>query len=313
MRWWLVGLIAGCGRFGFVEHDAGTDAAPDILCPADFVPVPGNVLLGTADFCVMRTEARAWRDTNGNGTLEVTELDDDGCDTVACDVDWTSPGYLPVSRLPVLAQPWRNVSEGVAQAACRALGPGYDLLANREWMTIARSAELIGANWSAGSPGDGRLVEGNTDGTGSSQITDPGNGYSDTGNDAAQPPDGWAQRRTLVIAGGRELWDVPGGLQEWVDWTLGGALDGPPTGCTTGELPGYGCAGIVDEDFQSSTGTYDSTVGAGQVIGGNGGAARRGGQHGDLALKIAGIYAVNMNRTPVSTFTATGFRCAYRP
>ena len=66
------------------------------------------------------------------------------------------------------------------------------------------------------------------------------------------------------------------------------------------------------DDFQSSTGTYDSTLGVGSIIGGNGNATRRGGQGADLDLGIAGIYGLNMNRDQVDTFPGTSFRCVYR-
>jgi hypothetical protein len=144
VRCWLVLLVTSCGRIDFdARPDALTlaDTPPAVQCPAGYLPVLGISQLGTQDFCVMQTEARAWRDTNTNGIFETTELDDDGCDTLACNVDWTSPGYLPVSPLPVLADPWRSVSAAVAKNACRALGPQFDLMSNREWITIARSAE----------------------------------------------------------------------------------------------------------------------------------------------------------------------------
>ncbi len=316
MREWLV-LVAGCGRVGF---DAVTDAQPGdtlaVQCPADYLPVLGSTQLGTSDFCVMQTEARAWRDTNMNGSFETTELDDDGCETPACDVEWTSPGYLPVNPLPVLADPWRNVSQVVAQTACRGLGAGYDLISNREWMTIARGAELIGRNWSGGASGSGRLVEGHTDGSSVFEpISDPSDPYTGTGNDASQLPDvGWEQRRTLEYAPGLVIWDLPGHVQEWVDWTTGGPLDGVPSPCTmTGELPGYTCAGLVADDFQSTTGTYGTAQGAGLVVGGSGNAVRRGGQYSDRPLGNAGIYGFNTNRNRIDVFPATGFRCVYRP
>jgi hypothetical protein len=318
VRCWLVLLVTSCGRIDFdARPDALTlaDTPPAVQCPAGYLPVLGISQLGTQDFCVMQTEARAWRDTNTNGIFETTELDDDGCDTLACNVDWTSPGYLPVSPLPVLADPWRSVSAAVAKNACRALGPQFDLMSNREWITIARSAELIGANWSGGAPGSGRLVEGHTESSSTVEpIVDPADPYTGTGNDASQLPDlGWEQRRTLVIAPGVEIWDLPGHVQEWVDWTAGGPLDGVPSPCMNGQLPGYSCPGLVDDDFQSTTGTYDSSQGAGLVIGGAGNAVRRGGQISDRTLGLAGIYAFNTNRTQTDVFPATGFRCVFRP
>lgn len=315
MRWWVAALVVGCGRIDFAAQPDALGDTMLTLCPADYLPVAGSGQLGTQDFCVMQAEARAWRDTNGNGSLETTELDDDGCETVACDVAWTSPGYLPVSPLPALADSWRNLSAVVAQASCRALGARFDLMSNREWMTIARGAELIGSNWSGGAPGSGRLAEGNTDGTpGVFAIMDPADPYTGTANDTSQLPDvGWEQRRVLEYAPGRVIWDLSGDVQEWIDWTTGDPLDGVPFPCSDGQLPGYSCTGIVADDFQSTTGTYDSSIGAGLVVGGNGNAVRRGGQSGDRTLGNAGMYGFNTNRDRTDSFSRTGFRCVFRP
>src|SRR5690606_37391103 len=124
-------------------------------------------------------------------------------------------GYRPVSVLPVAAEPWRSVDQITAQAACAALGTDYDLMANREWMTIMRRAEQLGENWSGGAPGSGQLVQGQTDvGTVAGGISDPSDGYSDTGNTAADPPGmGWEQRRTLYVTPDVVLWDLPGHIQ----------------------------------------------------------------------------------------------------
>lgn len=311
--WWSVTLLAGCGRIRFAELPDGAVDSAASPCPAGFVPITGNAGLGTLDFCAMQTEARAWKDMNGDTIVEESELDADGCDTPACDTDWTLAAYVPVAIVPVTAQAWRSVSAVIAQGACRSLGAGYDLMSNREWMTIARIAELEPKNWFNDTVGDTRIVQGNIDNSGPLPIVDPDDGYTGTGNNATEAPGaGWEERRTLVV-GAEVLWDVPGGNQEWIDWTLGGPLDGAPTPCSNAQLPAFSCPGITADDFQSIAGTYDQTVGVGSIIGGSGNATRRGGQTGDLTLGIAGIYALNMNRNVVDTFGATSFRCVYRP
>lgn len=274
-------LAAGCGRIEFTPISASDGPiAPPITCPPDYVAVPGNATLGTSAFCVLLVEARQ---------------------------------VLGEPRATPALLPWVDVTATAANAACAALGPGYALLANREWMTIARDAEQVPANWSSGTPGVGRIVEGNTDGSGQAAISNLADPYTNTSNSAADPFDaGWEQRRTLVLSTGEVVWDLAGNVQEWVDWTLGPPLDGAPA-CSGGELPVVACAGYTAADFQSSTGTYDSSEGVGIVIGGSGDAVRRGGQIGDRVPGYAGIYALNMNRDVVDTFPATGFRCAYHP
>lgn len=299
----LLSLVAACGRFDF---DPLPDAPSIVLpaCPDGYAAVLGNAGLGSSAFCAMRFEAKA-RSVMG-GAIAAT----------GCGVPCTANSLVATHAAASAAEghPWIEIDAVRAQERCRALGGGYDLMSNLEWMTIARDAELVGANWSGGEAGAGRIVEGTTDGDGNGAVTNPDDPYSDTGNSAADPPGtGWEQRRTLELSTGDMLWDFPGNVQEWVDWTLGGALDGAPTPCTGDELPAFACPGIAYDQFNSSTGTYDSTTGVGKVLGGAGDATRRGGQRSDHSLGIAGIYALNMNRFTSDTFPATGFRCVYRP
>lgn len=291
-------VLAGCGRLRF---DPWPD--PPLLCPEELVFVAGSAALGTTDFCAMRFEAKARNIATG-------EISSTGCDE-NCMANSLTTTHLPAG-VPE-GNPWNQIDAIHAQERCRALGAGFDLMSNREWMTIAREVELVGTNWSGGAPGSGCLVEGNTDGSPGGAVTDPSNPYSDTGNSELDPPgSGWEQRRTIQLASGDELWDMPGNVQEWVDWTLGGDLDGAPTPCTGSELPAFTCPNIAADDFNSSTGTYDSSAGVGVVIGGGGDATRRGGQRSDHSMGLAGIYALNMNRFTTNVFPGTGFRCVLR-
>ena len=298
-------VLAACGRLEFEPIDASTDASPDAasLCAPDYVYLAGNAALGTSPFCAMRFEAKA-RD------IATRAIDPVGCDA-ACNPNSFVTTHEPAS-VPE-GVPWNQIDAINAQLRCRALGAGYDLMSNREWMTIARDAERVAANWYGGVPGAGRMVEGMTDFIGYGAVTDPTDPYSDTGNSSAEPPGlGWEQRRTLELASGDVIWDFPGHFQEWVDWTLGDSLDGAPTPCADGELTAFACAGVADDDFNSSTGTYDSTNGVGFILGGIGNATRRGGQVNDIQLGIAGIYGLNMNRNVDNVFPGTSFRCVLR-
>jgi hypothetical protein len=265
--------------------------------------VNGSAALGTTSFCAMRFEAKARDAVTG-------EIAAAGCDAT-CSANSLVATHVPAS-VPA-GNPWNQIDAVNAQLRCRALGAGYDLMSNREWMTIARDAELVAKNWSGNAPGNGRLVEGFTDGTGTGEVGDPEDPYSGTGNSADEPPgNGWEQRRTLVLSTGGVIWDLSGNVQEWIDWTLGGGVDGAPTPCTGAELPAFTCAGFAADDYNSSTGTYDSSNGAGMILGGAGDATRRGGQRSDHSLGYAGIYALNMNRFATDVFPATGFRCVLR-
>ncbi len=333
--WFVIVSLCGlaplaCGRLGFDEGNHALDAAPTadapagdadpgplVECPAGFLSVPAHDELGVPAFCVMQFEAKAWSDTNGDMTVEPGEIDADGCGTPACTADWGSDTELPVSAPAGI--PWRAVSARTAAAACEKIGPGFHLVANREWMAIARDVERVGANWSGGVPGAGRIAEGRTDGSKGSDgltyaaVTDPADPYSDTGDSAAEAPgSGEEQRRTLALRNDLVIWDFAGNVQEWIDWTAGAPFD-PPPACVAAELPAFGCAGMVPDDYDSSVGTYDSAQGVGMILGGSGNAARRSGQNGDRDSGFAGIYALNMNRNVGETFPGTGFRCVYRP
>ncbi len=306
-RAWFLAVLAGCGRLAF--DDAPIDAMVDAReaeCPDGYQFVRGSTTLGTRDFCAMRFEARA---RGPNGATVINGCVDDPVETcvpngldIATHIAVSVPAGLP----------WRGIDAANAFAECAQLGAGYALMANAEWMTIARAAEVTGANWSGGEPYAGRLAEGHTDGA-PITITDPEDPYSDTGNSAADPPGmGWEQRRTIVLANGRSLWDLAGHMQEWIDWTYGDDVyvGAPP--CAGGELDVVTCAGYADDDYKPANPSLDRAVGAGYIIGGAGDAARRGGQAGDKDDGFAGIYALNMNRFTTQTFPGTGFRCVYR-
>lgn len=51
--------------------------------------------------------------------------------------------------------PIADINQGDAIAACNAIGPGYHLITNNEWMTLARNIESVAHNWSSGVVGDG--------------------------------------------------------------------------------------------------------------------------------------------------------------
>jgi hypothetical protein len=295
--------------------DGGSDAGIALRCPDGYLAVGPNELLGTAAFCVMRFEAKAWLD-DGDRVVQDAELAGDGCD-VGCLPNWAGDAYLPAS-VPA-ARPWREVKIVAASRACRSLGAGYDLISNPEAMAVAREIERVAANWFGGVAGTGRLPEGRTGAGGRDGLLDVQNAldpYDGTGHDGTELPGaGWEQRRALLLASGESIWDFSGNVQEWIDWAIDGDLDPAPECPPKGylEITSFVCPGFTAADYDSSTGTYDSGEGVGQVLGGAGRAMRRGGQIGDVTTAIAGIYGFNVNRDATFTAPGTGFRCVYRP
>ena len=78
------------------------------ICPTGYVWVPGSAKHGTLPgFCVMKYEAK----DAGGGVAESKAAD----------------------------APWTSVTQENARAYCQALGEGYHLVSEAEWMTIAEN------------------------------------------------------------------------------------------------------------------------------------------------------------------------------
>jgi hypothetical protein len=287
---------------------ASFSISANILCPTGFVEVNGNGILGTADFCVMKYEAK--------------------CDAAgACDdIDTTS---LPVSQ--ATTTPWVNIradeSAGGgtpgsgAQARCEAMSEGgftgtFSLISNPEWMTIARDIENTASNWSSNTIGTGHIPRGHTDSSpfAALAVTDTNDPYSDTLDSSGDTPgSGWEQKRTHILSNGSELWDIGGNVWEWIDWdsSVADFTLGPTDEATSyKEFSTAQTGSLVDDDFLPD-GAYTSANSFGQWYGGAGGAAVRSGAW--LNGSVDGVYALYLFYGPTSSLPYVGFRCSYRP
>ena len=295
--------------------DAGPPPGPS--CPSGYILVPGDSTLGSVAFCVMQFEARAWLDANGDGAVDVPELQAEGCDE-SCTSGWGDATHTPVPSHQ--ARPWRSIDADAASERCRSLGPDYDLMSNLEAMTIARAAEAEPSNWMGGVVGAGGMYEGNTDGPASyAAYGDPADPYDSTGNAPDDPVGaGREQRRTQLLPGGAVIYDFAGNVQEWADADPTAAgFDLVPFTCPGGahdfaELATV-CPAIPEASYAPATGVYDRSDGVGAWLGGAGGALRRGGQAGDGPAGLAGVFAFNINRDASFSAGGTGFRCVFRP
>ena len=106
----------------------GTPSGPTGLCPDNFVLVPGSSDLGVDDFCAAKYEMKIVGNDDGDQVYD--------------------PAFRAESRAQ--GTPWKNLNMAQAVAECEALGEGYHLVSNEEWMTIARDIESTAANWSDG-------------------------------------------------------------------------------------------------------------------------------------------------------------------
>ena len=269
--------------------------------PGTWVLVPGDPDYGTDDFCVMKYEAKCslenGRDCRDNMNIE-------------------SPASQPVGT------PWVRISQLEAKAECSALGEGYHLITNPEWMTLAANATNVGENWSgAGVVGLGELARGHSDDSPSNPCaadSNDANGFVEgdcTGSDAGE----FNQRRIHILSNGEVVWDLAGNVREWVDFfnkddkplpntdTYNDytSVTGTATMPLTALIPTNAVKSFWDDTWDSnqSIGKYYSGLNS------NGGALIRGGDWSNGSH--SGLYYTRLYSSQTSANTYKGFRCVY--
>lgn len=293
----------------------GVDIGPaKVQCPSGYVSVPGNPLYQTADFCVMKYEAK------NVGSVATSEA---------------------------AGSPWASITQTAAISACNSLGSNYHLITNKDWMTISRNIEQVSSNWFGGTVGTNYLYAGHSDNGPTNALasdTNDSNGYFGT-NDSTSSCDGAytnfvvgddtitgkacaGQRRTFTLSNDETIWDLTGNLWEWTDDALNCNL----ASCSSAEMPfdstpateyveltnlvGYGQYSYdLIRPFNSS---WNSTQAMGQIYSdidaaspsGNVHAFHRGGAWFGVGSR-GGIYSLAFNRAPAHSDIYIGFRCAY--
>jgi len=115
--------------------------------------------------------------------------------------------------------PWADLGRDEAAAACAAMGDGFHLITNKEWMAVGRNIESTPANWSGRSVGAGMINTGHSDGAPDQAlgIDDPTDPWDQTGNNAQEGAgSGAEQKRTHVLSNGQVIWDFAGNVYEHV-------------------------------------------------------------------------------------------------
>jgi hypothetical protein len=86
-------------------------------------------------------------------------------------------------------------------------------------MTIARSIERNGINWSSGTAGTGIINVGHSDNLPANtlEITNVGDPFNGTEDSSTS---NWDQKRTHELLNGQVIWDFGGNVMEWVDWEV---------------------------------------------------------------------------------------------
>jgi hypothetical protein len=246
--------------------------------------VPGNSILGTSDFCVMKYEAK-------------------------------NVGGIPTSQ-PSL-NPWVNINQTEARIKCSSLGDGYHLITNAEWVTIAREAENNPTNWANGIIGSvissgGGLYRGNVN---LNNVISCGSGIVLDGNiPGTNCLVGTRNKRTLNISGNL-IWDLSGNVWEWLNDTFNSNIESSLGKSESryyewSEISGY-------DELKPSNSTYDANYGIGRVYvdiddanpSGSIHALARGSSWGGYSY--AGAFTLNLILSPSSKGVNYGFRCTY--
>ncbi len=269
------GALAGPIRIYYDEIELNNG------CPKGYVLVPSNPDYTTPtpgkDFCVMKYEASKLKNESGERAVSVKKV------------------------------PWVNINRTHAIAACAANGPGYHLITNSEWMTIARNIEATPENWSGGRIGEGVLPRGNSNSDEAEEAVAPGR--DDNSNLGTNYYD-WTHKRTHTLSNGEVIWDIAGNVWEWVSDDLRTEQDGD--GWHEYNNAAHFSEGSQNQLFFAPLGSYSSTKNVGKIYMSNpGGATLRGGYWDDDAY--AGVFAVRLFHSASDSGTAIGFRCAYTP
>jgi prepilin-type N-terminal cleavage/methylation domain-containing protein len=295
----------------------------DVDCPKNFIVVPGSATYGTADFCVMKYEAKA--DDNGDGIGDINQTT--GSNTWPANTHPISNSRKLVST--AAGYPVANISQTdsitAASSYTNGCSTGCHLITEAEWMTIAQNVLSVASNWTdAGGTthvvGTGYIYSGHSDNSPANAIeadANDVNGYTGTGNSSPSN-----QRRTLTLTNGEVVWDMAGNLYEWTQGTIAGGQQPGLSGESTYAWKQWNNGsllmnGLPSLSQPSSTGIsgisgWSSTRGIGQLYSNYGEtgvrAFRRSGAW--TSTEAAGILMLHLNYLSSASYNGLGFRVA---
>lgn len=252
-------------------------------CASGYVPVPGNSLFGTNDFCVSKYEAK---DVGGDPASE--------------------PGGLPMV----------NISQ-LSAVLLTILGDcGCSVISESEWLTIAHNLAGVPSNWTGGSVGSGTIYRGHTDNNPAGRLaasSDDGNGYYGTNNASGN------QRRTLTLSNGEVIWDFSGNVWEWTSATISGGQPGG-SGWAWREWNTIDNSSLLTPDPSPLFGnpaaaSWNFSNGIGKVYSNNSDSSSRAflrsGNWSDS--NGYGLFSLALNRGTTTAYGDAGFRLVTRP
>lgn len=285
--YWNGGANAGIAATSFNEAPSSTTSAAGfriafqplstISCSTGFIPVPGNSLFGTNNFCVGKYEAK-----NVSG--------------------------VAVSQ--AAGTPWASISQTSAVTTANAACAKCRLINEAEWLTIAHNIINVPSNWSGGTVGSGSIFKGHTDNSPANSIaasTDDNNPYINTGNASGD------QRRTHTLSNGSVIWDFTGNVQEWTSGQITGNQPGA-SGYASREWNAVSGGLLVPSPYPAyatpAASAWSSTQNLGRVNSNSDETALRGFARGGSynLSSSAGPFYLSLSFAPSSTSTQIGFR-----
>lgn len=250
-------------------------------CPEGFIPVPGNSLFGTSNFCVAKYEAK-------------------------------SVGGSAVSQAAGI--PYASISQADATAAAANACAGCHLMTDAEALTIAHDVLNVASNWSGGSVGNGYIYSGHNNSSPNTNLdasSDDTNGYYATGLSSGN------QRRTLMLSNSQVIWDFAGNAWEWTPGQITGSQPGA-SGFAWREWNTVTNNGALSPNPFPSFGTpaasgwTGATNGIGKLYSSSTDATLRGFIRGGSRSDGSGtgVLTLNLSNSPTTAAASIGFRVA---
>ena len=219
--------------------------------------------------------------------------------------------------------------------ACKDAGPGYRLISNTQWQSVARNIETVAANWSGNMVGSGVMSRGHSDNSPPMALANDTDDkpYAGTGNDdpvgsgsraaawntlGATPVAGTEQKRTQTLTNGDVVWDFGGNVFQWVSDNYADLGVNPATSSNVilgfhqaNWFPTTGDFAFINLLLFGPLGSYTSTQNKGAIEGGAAGAVVRGGLWFDDS--VAGAFSTFLKSKETDSSIYVGFRCVYLP
>lgn len=266
-----------------------SEAKPKPICPANYVDVPALSGFTDSDVCVAKYEMKVMGSASGNQAY--------------------SPALVAESRAD--GTPWVQVNKAQSITACQALGPGFDLMRNDEWMALSRNLERVPWNWSNGTLGSAGGLSRSYGMSAPAEAGTDDNACINTGVNCDLAT--WnAQRRVHRLSTGALIWDVGGNADEWMKDEVS----------RTYSYEAW--SRITEREFLTQwgpLGTYTNLNsipfgGLGEVLDNvvRGALTRSGGiGAGGVSPVAAGIFSLDAGKTGSEQQSDLGFRCVFRP